>query len=106
MIPGFNTEFSCRQHTYHIQTEDMGPGNPHILTLVYRGGAVIAQIRTDYRELLGEAPPPQAVKTLMARQHRQVIADIRTGKIDGGQERGLIDTVFEYLAGEFGREGR
>ena len=105
MIPGFNTEFSCRQQTYHIQTEDMGRENPHILTLVYRSGAVIAQVKTNYRELLGQDPSPQAVKSLMAKQHRQVIADIRTGKIDGGSERDLIDCVFEYLAGDSRREG-
>ncbi len=106
MIPGFNTEFSCRQRTYHIQTEDVGAENPHILTLVYRGGAVIAQIKTNYRELLGHTPSPQALKSLMAKQHRQVIADIRTGRIDGGSERNLIDYIFEYLAEDSRGGGR
>ncbi|MFQ5847169.1 MAG: hypothetical protein ACE5IQ_05770 [Candidatus Methylomirabilales bacterium] len=80
MIPGFNTNFSCRQQTYHVQSEDLGENDPHILTLAYRGGAIVARIKTDYRELLGPTPSPQAVRTLMARQHRQMIADIQAGK--------------------------
>ncbi|MFQ5880880.1 MAG: hypothetical protein ACE5I9_00220 [Candidatus Methylomirabilales bacterium] len=98
MIPGFNTDFSCRQQTYHIQTEDLGREDPSILTLVYRTGAVVAQVKTNYRELLGPDPSPQAVQALMTRQHRQVIADIRAGKIDSGQGKDLFNLVSEYLA--------
>lgn len=83
MISGFNTNLSLRQQTYHVQTEDLGGENPHILTLAYRAGAVIAQIKTDYQEVLGPHPSPQDVRTLMARQHRQMIADIHAGKFEG-----------------------
>ncbi len=87
MVPGLNTNFSCRQQTYHIQTEDLGKDDPHILTLVYRTGAVVARIKTNYRELLGTEPSPQAVRALMARQHRQMITDIQAGKLDRADER-------------------
>ena len=83
MVPGFNTNFSWRNQTYHIQTEDLDRDDPHILTVAYRGGAVVAMIKTPYRELLGPDPSPPAVQALMARQHRQVIADIRAGKVGG-----------------------
>ena len=83
MVPGFNTDFSWREQTYHIQTEDLDRSDPHILTEVYRGGAVVATIKTHYRELLGPDPSPQAVRALMVRQHRQMIADIQAGKVEG-----------------------
>ncbi len=83
MVPGFNTNLSWHEQTYHIQTEDLDKGNPHILTVAYRDGAVVVRIKTYYRELLGPDASPQAVRTLMARQHRQVIADIQAGKVEG-----------------------
>jgi hypothetical protein len=87
MVPGFNTNFSWREQTYHIQTEDLDRDDPHILTVAYRGGAVVARNKTPYRELLGPDPLPQAVRTLMVRQHRQVIADIQAGNIEGEAAR-------------------
>lgn len=82
MVPGFNTNFSWRNQTHHIQTEDLDRDDPHILTVTYRG-AVVAMIKTPYRELLGPDPSPRAVQAPMASQHRQVIADIRAGKVEG-----------------------
>jgi hypothetical protein len=83
MIPGFNTNLSRGQQTYHVQTEDVGGDTPHVLTLVYRGGAVVAHLKTPYSELLGPHPSPEAVRALMTRQHRQMIADIQAGKFEG-----------------------
>ena len=82
MIPGFNTNLSRGQQTYHVQTEDVGGDTPHVLTLAYRGGAVVAQIKTPYSELLAH-PSPEAVRALMTSQHRQMIADIQAGKFEG-----------------------
>jgi len=83
MIPGFNTNLSHGHQTYHIQTEDVGGDTPHVLTLAYRGGAVVAQIKTPYSERLGPHPSPEAVRALMTSQHRQMIADIQAGKFEG-----------------------
>ncbi|MFQ5801844.1 MAG: hypothetical protein ACE5JQ_02985 [Candidatus Methylomirabilales bacterium] len=83
MVPGFNTNLSWHKQTYHIQTEDLDRGDPHILTVAYQGGAVVIRIKTHYGELLGPDPSPQAVRALMARQHRQVITDIQAGKVEG-----------------------
>ena len=86
MVPGFNTNFSCNGQTYHIQTEDLGRDDPQILTVVYRAGAVVARVKTNYREALGTHPSDEAVRALMARQHRQMIADIQSAKLDRGEE--------------------
>ncbi len=86
MIAGFNTNLSIHAQTYHIQSEDLGRDNPQIVTLAYLEGAVVARLQTNYRELLGATPSPEAVRSLMARQHRQMIENIQAGKLDG-QER-------------------
>lgn len=85
MISGCNTNLSCDARTYHIQSEDLGEDNPQIITLAYLEGAVVGRIQTNYGEVLGSNPSPDAVRTLMARQHRQMIADIQAGKFDGGE---------------------
>lgn len=87
MVHGFNTSLSCDAQTYHIQSEDLGLDNPQILTLAYREGAVVARIQTNYREALGSHPSPDAVRTFMARQHRQMIANIQGGNFDGAEGR-------------------
>jgi len=83
MVSGFNTSLSCDEQTYHIQSEDLGLDNPQILTLAYLEGAVVARIRTNYLEVLGPHPSPDAVRAFMARQHRQMIANIQAGNLDG-----------------------
>jgi len=87
MVQGFNTKLSCHEQTYHIQSEDLGGENPHILTLAYLGGAVVARIQTNYREVLGSHPSREAIRTLMARQHRQMIENVQAGKFEGEKGR-------------------
>jgi hypothetical protein len=87
MVSGFNTNLSCDERTYHIQSEDLGRDNPQIITLAYLEGAVVARIQTNYREVLGSHPSPDAVRTFMARQHRQMIANIQAGNFDGAEGR-------------------
>jgi len=83
MIPGFNTNIAHDNQTYHVQTEAVGGDDPHVLTLAYLGGAVVDQVKTSTRELLGPHPSFEALRTLMIRQHRQMITDIQAGKTEG-----------------------
>lgn len=107
MVPGFNTDLVHRGKTYHIQTEDLGADNPHVLTLVYVDGAVLARMKTNYRELLGPNPTDQVVSELMTRQHRQVQARVQAGELARRSHAGqlpsteeLIEVILEYLADE------
>ena len=52
MITGFNTDVSYKGLVYHVQTEDKGPQNPLIETLVYKGGEILASRRLPYGELI------------------------------------------------------
>lgn len=111
MIPGFNTEVAYKGQRYHIQTEDLGRVNPSILTLLYRAGAIIYRVKTNYLEVLGPDPDEGWVKRLMEQQHRQVIADLKAGKFEergGGKEgeKSLEQLILEYLNFRKGRGKR
>jgi len=80
MITGFNTDVLYNNQVYHVQTEDVPGENPYALTLLYRGGAIIARIKTDYGSLFPQKLTERQVLRLMERQHQKMIADLRAGK--------------------------
>jgi hypothetical protein len=82
MLSGYNTDVEYQGASYHIQTEDNGVANPHIVTLVYRGGAILSRKKTDYRHLLQATNLTEAVREFMRDQHRQMIRSLLEGKID------------------------
>ncbi len=82
MITGFNTDVRHGDVVFHVQTEDKGTGNPCIESLVYVGGQILARKRAGYRSLLDGDEGTKAVAELMERQHRSMIEEIRSGKMD------------------------
>jgi hypothetical protein len=81
MVPGFNTSVTCAGVEYHVQSEDLGKKNPCILTLVYRGGAIVHREKTNYVDALGPQPAPPAIRIFMDAQHRRVMAGVTAGEI-------------------------
>jgi hypothetical protein len=81
-IFGFNTTVKVGDTTYHVQTEDHGPGHPFVDTVVYVGGRVLARTVESYANFIGT---PQFsidyVSRLLETQHRTVIEAIRAGAI-------------------------
>jgi hypothetical protein len=80
MIPGLNTNVTRGGIEYHVQTEDLGRGNPYVLTLVFRAGAIIAREKVNYREALGEGAPEVQIKKFMDQQHQRIIQSIQAGE--------------------------
>jgi hypothetical protein len=68
---------------FHVQTEDKGSENPLIESLVYVGGQVLAAKRASYADLLATGRGDRPIVELMERQHRIVIAAIKSGRFDG-----------------------
>jgi hypothetical protein len=79
MVPGFNTSVVHDGTEYHVQTEDLGDKHPYILTLVYRGGAIVSREKVDYREALGAQASPAQIKTFMEDQHQRTMRCIAGG---------------------------
>ena len=77
VITGFNTDVKYRGVVYHVQTEDKGPQNPLIETLVYKGGEILASRRLPYGDL---------IKAPRRARHHQAHGGPAQGHDDGGQE--------------------
>ena len=82
MVPGINTDVTRDGVDYHVQTEDLGAKNPIILTLVYRGGAVVLRETLDYGQTLATEPSPSLIRALMDAQHRRVTRHVSDGGLE------------------------
>lgn len=83
MLTGFNTDIRHSKRVYHVQTEDRGPGNPVIESLVYVGGEILLSKKKSYTEHVhGDKVDEKAVREMMDVQHRRVIEAIRRGRLE------------------------
>jgi len=121
MIPGFNHNVRYKGKVYHVQTEDSGVRNPHITTLLYEGGTILARKRTSYADILTSPQRDAVVRELMEKQHKEMLRLLKSGRFDtpeagasvppgnamGGTRTGLPgrkdsldEEIVSYLAGE------
>lgn len=77
MLIGYNTNVRYKGKTYHIQTEDSGPANPQIVTLLYYQGAILASKKTNYAYLMGQPDLEDKLRNLMKQQHREMIMELK-----------------------------
>ena len=84
MVPGFNHNVTHNGKTYHIQTEDSGFDNPHIITLLYYKGTIVAKKKTSYADILKMDRLPDLVKELMEEQHKAMLRELIRGGFDKG----------------------
>lgn len=80
MLMGFNTDINHEGIVYHVQTEPRK--DAAIDTTVYTKGAVIHKFKSFYQDLL-DSPDfsEEKLKRRLEDQHRQIIAQIRSGEI-------------------------
>ena len=114
MVTGFNTDAEYEGKIYHVQTEDKGVDNPIIETLVYRGGEILAAVRSSYADLKPKGFDEAAIAQRIETQHNQVLLDVRAGKFEVRKPRpfgeGIItsrsfdDVVLEFLRSELGED--
>lgn len=102
-----------------MQTEDSGPKNPVVATLLYYRGAILASKKTTYGHLLGEADWQGKVERIMKAQHQSIMKDLLSGKYTGdaepvesevkesgaaGTEKGLDDVLLDYIISRQGND--
>jgi hypothetical protein len=112
VVTGFNTDVEHEGRIYHVQTEDKGTANPTIESLVYRGGEILAAVRSSYADLKAQGFDEAEVGRRIEAQHNQVLADVRSGKFEVKKARvfgeGIItprsfdEVVLEFLRGAQG----
>ena len=82
MVAGFNHNIRYRGELFHVQTEDSGRANPHIVTLLYHGGTIIGSARTSYADILLADELEQVVTAIMKEQHQGMMRRLKGGEFD------------------------
>lgn len=108
MLVGYNTNITYKGVTYHVQTEDSGPKNPVIITLLYLKGSIIASKKINYAHLIGDAELEKKVEAMMKNQHKSMIKELVSGRYTGEgvdsaiekKKRSLDDVVLEFIIGK------
>lgn len=82
MLIGYNTNVPYKGKVYHVQTEDSGLANPHIITLLYYQGAILSSVKTGYSHILGTPRFEEQLRDIMKHQHREMIRALVRGRCD------------------------
>ena len=105
MVVGFNHNIKHKGKAYHIQTEDSGLENPHIITHLFVGGNILASKKTSYADIVGAENLAQVVRELMEEQHKEMLRNLINGVYDD------IDSAYSqqaaaYQPGQIHADGR
>jgi hypothetical protein len=82
VVPGFNHNIKHKGRIFHIQTEDSGPKNPHIITHLFVGGNILASKKTQYADIVGQQDYEKTVRSMMEEQHKQMLRNLVNGVFD------------------------
>ena len=52
MVQGFNINILHKGKMYHVQTEDSGVKNPHVITHIFVGGNIVSSRKTSYADIV------------------------------------------------------
>ena len=88
MVPGFNHNVKHMDKVYHVQTEDSGVANPHIITHLFVGGNILATKKTSYADIVQANNLHEVVKELMQEQHKAMLRNLINGVYDEVLEGG------------------
>ncbi|GAB4298763.1 MAG: hypothetical protein Kow0090_14220 [Myxococcota bacterium] len=83
MHPGFNHNIKYKGRIFHIQTEDSGLKNPHIITHLFVGGNIIETIKSDYKHIIAAGGEFSGkIVELMKNQHKEMMRRLINGMMD------------------------
>ena len=82
MITGFNHNLKYKGAVFHVQTEDSGIKNPHIITHLFIGGNIIATKKISYANIVNKENMEAVVKGIMEEQHKEMINKLLKGAYD------------------------
>lgn len=96
---GFNNNIKFREQVFHVQTEDSGLDQPHIITHLFAdGGRVVKSHKRSYATEVERSDVAEYVRGLMKAQHLEMVALLRDGRFDrvlDGLEMGGIQLLTE-----------
>ena len=94
MRSGYNTNVHHRGTLFHVQTEDSGRANPHLITYLFHEGTILSSAKQSYAEYAEDDSTGDAVKHLMEDQHLGMLERLRSGALDGEIAERLGEGVF------------
>ena len=86
MLTGFNHNLKYKGKVYHVQTEDGGKENPHIVTHTFLGGVILDTVRQSYADLLDKEGWQDTLREMMKAQHLEGIRRLFSGTFDAAAE--------------------
>lgn len=96
---GFNNNIKFHEQTFHVQTEDSGLDQPHIITHLFAdGGRVIKSHKRSYQDAVSRPDVAEYVRGLMKSQHLEMVLLLREGRFDNviaGREAGGLQLLTE-----------
>ncbi len=105
MVVGFNHNIKHKGKMYHIQTEDSGLENPHIITHLFVGGNILASKKTSYADIIGAENLAQVVRELMEEQHKEMLRNLINGVYDD-LDSAYAQQAQSYQPGQIHADGR
>lgn len=94
---GYNHNVKYGGHIFHVQTEDSGPGNPHLFTHLFFEGSILASKRGQYDPSATE----DEVRALMQAQHKAILKELKQSAYDERITRFFSLRGQEFPAPEF-----
>jgi hypothetical protein len=94
---GYNHNVKYGGHIFHVQTEDSGPGNPHLFTHLFFEGSILASKRCQYESDATE----DEVRALMQAQHKAILKELKQTTYDERITRFFSLRGQEFPAPEF-----
>ena len=81
-VTGFNHNIKHKGKVYHVQTEDSGAANPHIITHLFVGGNILASKKTGYADMVKTVNLAELVREMMEEQHKEMLRNLINGVYD------------------------
>ena len=105
MAVGFNHNIKHKGKMYHIQTEDSGLENPHLITHLFVGGNILASKKTSYADIIGADNLASVVRELMEEQHKEMLRNLINGVYDDVDEAYAAQAK-SFQPGEINADGK
>jgi hypothetical protein len=81
-VAGFNHNIKHGGKVFHVQTEDSGVKNAHIITHLFVGGNVVASKKISYAQIAQAENLAERVRRLMEEQHKEILRNLINGVYD------------------------
>lgn len=102
MLTGFNTNTRHRGILFHVQTEDSGVANPHVITHLFHGGNILSSQKQQYIEKLESETLEEDVRALMEDMHKSMLRSLKSGSHDVLIEQRLGAGCFDDTSADTG----